>query len=64
MSKPTYGSQPKPLGKYASVSEAARSLGRVDIGGPRAVTMEAPQPAWRSIGDLAAALVRKAAENE
>jgi len=43
---------------------AARSLGRVDIGGPRAVTMEAPQPSWRSIGDIAAALVRKAAENE
>lgn len=25
--KPTYGSQPKPLGKYASVTEAARKLG-------------------------------------
>lgn len=25
--KPTYGSQPKPLGKFASVTEAARKLG-------------------------------------
>jgi len=25
--KPTYGSQPVPLGKYASVSEAARKMG-------------------------------------
>jgi len=24
---PTYGSQPKPLGKFASVTEAARKLG-------------------------------------
>jgi len=63
--KPTYGSQPVPLGKYASVSEAARKMGVTRQEAKRILRgSKAPPPAWRSIGDLAAALVRKAAENE
>ena len=35
--KPTYGSQPVPLGKYASVSEAARKMG---VTGPARLVAE------------------------